>query len=384
MYTRIQKGLHTIPALSDLETINLPHAVTKNLSYVTIKVANLSGQSSSLANAGDYLVAPELTADGTQLLLRRWWLTGGGMQMNVSWKVFEMDGADGEQVEHGVTALVNFNQDILITNFSEGHTFSIAYIHSRYMGWSGRLESQAILHRAYNNGLNDVLNIESYLNANTDVYWQIVKLPNATIQREYVTIPNAATDHDHNLGAAVVEARTMLLSSFYHSDGAKTHQPRHLKGSRLLSANQIRYFSWDTYAAKACSYVVEFDDFTVQRGINFWNTQNDTITTGNEVYEPWSFENFPLQYDTWSQLNLLSCGYGDLGVRSTAINMDAADMTDDFRFDRGVGGNTVMTYWEVVEIDMTPPPTPPTPPPSPHEGNGRPSIKQYKIFVKTF
>ena len=354
MIKRIQRGTFTFSATLDSTSISLSYPVTKNKSFVRIKCTNLSGQGSSSIYAGDYLVAPELTnitgGKASDLTLRRWYLTPGGIQMRVDWEIYECEGA--ETVEHGATSLTSTDQEISLSDFDEGHTFSLGYIRSTYSSWSGRLESQVVLHRAYNNGSSDVLQVKGYLTANTTFYWQSIIFPTIDVQREYVTIPNTSTDHDHTIGSSVDLDHTFLLSSFYHDDDFETHQPDNFKGSRMLSTTQIRYFSWDAYEAIACSYVIESEAFKVQRGINIWSTQTDDVLLGTEVYDYGVMVNLPHQNNHWCLADTTVGNFGDFGVVVYAINLDSEGYTDDYRMYRGLSGDDVLTYYEIVDLTM--------------------------------
>lgn len=353
MYKSTQSATVLIGATSDTVIIDLDSPVEVDKSYVILEVANLSGGSSAGTVAGDYLFYPQLShiTDGkyTKLTVGRYYLTPGGIQMNIKYTVYEL--ASGS-VENGVNSVTSTDMSITISNFSEGHSFSFAYLWADFVSWSGDLQSQIIESRVYNNGANDVIRLRG-LNTSSvvDIYWQAITIPEATVNREVVSIPSS-TNYDYTFGGTVDTDKLMLFHSFYQSAGSLRQW--HFKGGRMLSSTQIRYFSNVAATAEAVSYIVEHPSYFVKdRGTTLWSSQNVAFTLSSSVNQYSGVSHGTLQNNHWSLCDSEPEYSGDFCTRFSFQNL-VGDNYTQLRHDRGsVSGTPVVTYWEVLEIALS-------------------------------
>jgi hypothetical protein len=351
MFKSIQSGVAGIGLTQDTISVSLNFPVKVDKSFIRIEVDNLAGQSSVSTLAGDYLFAPELdtivSGEYTKFTLRRWYLTPGGIQMWVKWTVFEM--VNGS-VESGVTNITSTDQSVVIGNYVDGKTFSSAYLWGDFGSWGGDFSAQVIQSRVYNNGANDVIRFRGLNTSTVKIYWQSIYNPDFDVQMEVVSLPTGQT-YDHTFSSAVDLDKTLLMHSFYQSTAS--HDAWHLKGGRMLSTTQIRYFSQASFDGEAVSYVIQCPCLNlVERGFTSWSTQNVSFALSSPVNKDRGFVNMPLQNGHWGLVDFAAEWFGDIGHESSFQNL-IGDSYTNLRFDRGsTSGTSVITYWEVFELSL--------------------------------
>lgn len=351
MFNSIQSGLQLVPATTDTLDITIPTPVTENKSFVKIEVANLSGESSQGTLAGDYLFAPELiTVVGgkyTELRLRRWYLTSGGIQMYVKWTIFELINGS---VEQGVTTMTSADLEVSVSNFVDGKTFSLAYLWADYNSWVGEFSSQIIKHKVYNNGSSDVIQLEG-LNASSavKVYWQSIYIPDATVNTYDFSVSSVQTFD--KVITEVDPDKCILIGSIKQS--SSPHDAWDLKGWRLLNSTEIRTYSQAAFDAEFVIYTIEHPAFNVKdRGFTSWSSQNVSFTLANPTNKDRSFVMLGGQNQHWGLVDFAAEWFGDIGHRSTLQTL-VGDNYTQLRYDRGsTSGTDVITYFEVVELTL--------------------------------
>tara|TARA_Y100000310_G_C20697225_1_gene826546 strand:+ start:1490 stop:2584 length:1095 start_codon:yes stop_codon:yes gene_type:complete len=350
-----QSGAFTFGATQDVVTITLPTAVDINLTFIHISVGNSAGTDSISSEAGDYIAAPELTnltGDvASDITVRRFYLNGA-KTVSVTWRTFTM--LDGEgTVEHGSTVLTSASTDEVVSNFIQDKSFSLGYLYSTAGSYGGKLDTTIIQHKVHDNGVNDVMTIDTpFVSSSFTFYWQVITLNRASVQTIETNINTAGTSHTAAINDVTID-RAMHLHSYCYTDVASDAGADNIKGVDLTAVDELEFKSYAEYDQHVTSYVVESPFIFVQHGVEIdWTTDQRTVTFPIEIREWKGISLLGGPYTHWQPANsaLFPSHFAHFGHRDTFLNSD--QMTDQFSLDRGGAASTATTtYWQIVEFD---------------------------------
>ena len=341
-------GVFTFGSTEDdhVETLGIP--LVKDKTFVLFTASNASGFGSGSNNAGDYLIAPELTnitgGKAADVTFHRVHQTTALIE--VTWRVFLLTTGT---VEHGSTNLNPSSPfDIPVTTFVDGESFSIAYMTRTTGTFGGDLRSQAFSHKVHNNG-SDVLTIDSPLSGQAGIfaYWQIVTFPGSTVQTIEGT---STTSFDGFTITAVDLTKTMTLGSFkYTTTGI---DGRELKSFFFNNSTTLQVAAYISATAVFVAYVVEDDGIFVQHGsVIDWTASSTIVTFGTLVDELKALCIHGGVYAFWGLHNQAGSPafFQGFGHRNTFLNV--GNPTTQFIINRGTtGGSSTSTDWQVIEF----------------------------------
>lgn len=341
-------GVFTFGSTEDDHVVTLNIPLMKNKTFVLFTISNASGFNSGSNNAGDYLIAPELTditgGKAADVTFHRVHQTTALIE--VTWRVFLLTTGT---VEHGSTNLNPSSPfDISVTTFVAGESFSIAYMTRTTGTFGGDLRSQAFSHKVHNNG-SDVLTIDSPLSGQTGIfaYWQIVTFPGSTVQ----TIEGTSTTSFDGFTITTVDlTKTMTLGSFKYT--TTSIAGNEIKSFFFNDSTTLQVAAYASSTAVFVAYVVEDDGMFVQHGsVVDWTASSTTVTFGTLVDETKALCLHGGPYVAWGPHDISSSpafGSGFLH-RNTFLNVGSP--TTQFRINRGTtGGSNASTDWQVIEF----------------------------------
>ncbi|MEE9374549.1 MAG: hypothetical protein V3V00_15950 [Saprospiraceae bacterium] len=347
-------GVFTWGVFQDLEVIVLGQPVEVDKTLIYYSGSNVSGTGSDSTDAGDYFTGPSLTnitsGFAADITFERFSLTSVGVE--ITWRIFEL--TEGT-VEHGIETLNGTAIEVVITTLDVGKSFSLAYMDSDITpAFNGRLDTQLFRHKVYFNGANDVIRFETNI-ASTDLHahWQVITLPNSTVQLEENTIPATGTSHIFAI-TSVDLTKTMHFSSMLPTGAANNCDGQKIKGIDLLSATQLQIASYVAYAAEMTTYVIEDPGIFTQRGTELnWTASSTTATFGTAIEEDQGLCSIGGCYYHWGLHNIAGVPsfYQGFGHRNTFLNPGAS--TTQFIINRGtLGGSQTSTDWVVIEFAL--------------------------------
>lgn len=350
-YKSVQTIIAYMPLTSDNYTFDLNFPVDVGKSYVEIQVRNKIGESTYKTEAGDYMFFPELTtivsSKYTKVKLERYYNTAGGKNLYVKITVVELTTGS---VTFGTTTITSTTQDVPVSNYTAGHTFSIAYYWSDKNSWDGDMNEPLVKHKVYNNEIGDVIRLRTDLSAAVDkVFWQVINIPEAQVQLVEHTTGDNVTEQ-HTLSIEVNPLKTMVYSSVWITTPSTVNM-EHLKGCRLYSSTELRLFSYTASVAEVIAYVITSDYLQLKDRVqSSWTGSSTAISLSNNAHKDRSFTHFTTISCHWAMVDSSLTYFGDFGIKATLITLSGDNYTQ-YLLERGsTSGQLVSYYLEVVEL----------------------------------
>jgi hypothetical protein len=334
---KLIKGSYTFSTTENSKAITLPIVVKKSQSMVTLKIKNLSDETTSTVNASNYHFVAELSSDGATLTISR--VRHTDQSLTVNYQIFWFKNAT---VTHGNTVLDSTDKEIILSSYTANKTFSIVTMKGDRVWTANDASYLCILHRVYNNGSNNVLNLKGRLSAGTmTAYYQIVECPDLTVDRYDVTITSQST-YDYTLSTSVTTNKTMCMLSNYYTSIMGLSK---LRSGRLYNTNTFRFYSFTSVSSTHNLYIIYTNKWSIERGYETYSTQNTTVTLATAIYTSKLFLNLTHQNLCWLTVNDTNVNYGDMGVTGV---LEIASYVNSIELQRGIAYISTVVYWEAI------------------------------------
>jgi hypothetical protein len=334
---KLIKGSYTFGTTEDSKAITLPITVTKSKTMVTLKIKNLSDDTTSTVNASNYHFVAELSTDGATLTISRERHTNQSLVVN--YQVFWFKNAT---VTHGSTVLDSTDKEVILASYTAGKTFSVNTIKGDRTWAANDASYLCVLHRVRNNGSNNVLNLKGRLSAGTmTAYYQIIECPDLTVDRYDVTITSAST-YDYTLSTSVTMNKTMCMLSNYYTSIMGLSK---LRSGRLYDTNTFRFYAFASVSSTHNLYIIYTNKWDIERGYDTYSTQNTTVTLTTAIYTSKLFLSLIHQNLCWLTVNDSNVNYGDMGVVGV---LEIENYVDSIELQRGIAYISTVVYWEAI------------------------------------
>jgi hypothetical protein len=297
------------------------------------------------ANPNASRIAFELES-GTTLALER--LGSPTSTPVVEWQAVEF--ATGVSVQRGVRSLTTTETTVNVpipTNVNINKSFVLISVAPNMTG-QGNDERWTI--RAQLTGANNLELFRADSGIAVDVYWQVVEIQGASVQRGLTTFPANVNTASTNIPASVDLSKSFLIMSFAGGAGINGIETRYMVRGALTNGNTLTFnrVASSNHAVNLAWEVVTMNDgTTVQSGSRSTVAGSDTLLDQTIGF-----------VDLSRAFVYLSVQGGASGATNSLDDVSwtgALTSQTNLRLQRGVGGSQGTVNWQVVQFA---PPTP--------------------------
>jgi hypothetical protein len=337
---KLIKGVTSMTSTQDTKDIILPSIVNKNKTMVTLKISNPNGENTTTVNASNYMIVGEINTAGDTLTISRARHTD--QAMNINYQIWYFKNAT---VTHGSTVIDNVNKEVILSSYTANKTFSVFTMKGNRAWDANNAAFLCILHRAYNNGSNNVLNLKGNLSAGTmTAYYQIVECQDFTVDRYYVSLTSSSS-YDLTLSPSVTMSKTMCMLSNYYASSIGLSK---LKCGRLYDASTFRFYSFAAVTSDHNLYIIKCTRMTIERGYELFSTATTNVDLSVNYNYNRLFINNIGQNMCWICVNDTNVNHGDFGVR--IMFYDSPPAINDFDIERGFSYVSSAAFWEAGDF----------------------------------